>query len=82
LILKNTSISHIITGAVQPKINQENLKSLEIYVPSKDKIKISVSKTNKIWEKIKFNNKHIQLIEKLRNTLLPKLMSGEVRVKT
>ena len=80
-ILKKTSVSHIVTGAVQPKINQENLKSLKIDVPSEDKIEITVHETNNFWEKIRFNDKQIELLEKLRDALLPKLMSGEVRVE-
>ena len=32
-------------------------------------------------EKIKKNLVHIRTLEKLRDTLLPKLMSGEVRVR-
>ncbi|MDU1358127.1 MAG: restriction endonuclease subunit S, partial [Citrobacter freundii] len=31
--------------------------------------------------KLKFNSKQINIIENLRDTLLPKLMSGEVRVQ-
>jgi type I restriction enzyme S subunit len=81
LILKKTSISHIVTGAVQPKINQENLKSLEIDVPNEDKIRLTVYETSEIWEKVQFNNKQVKSLEKLRDTLLPKLMSGEVRVE-
>jgi len=80
-ILKMTSISHIVTGAVQPKINQENLKSLEIEVPGAKKIKLFVHETNNWWEKILFNNKQIMLLEKFRNTILPKLLNGEMRVK-
>jgi len=34
-----------------------------------------------IFSKIQFNKKQIHTLEKLRDTLLPKLMSGEVRVK-
>ena len=33
-----------------------------------------------MFEKIEVNSKQIQTLEKLRDTLLPKLMSGEVRV--
>lgn len=33
-----------------------------------------------ILEKLESNNKQIRTLEKLRDTLLPKLMSGEVRV--
>ena len=35
---------------------------------------------NELYEKIDSNNSQIQTLEKLRDTLLPKLMSGEVRV--
>jgi len=31
-------------------------------------------------KKIKFNHAQIRTLEKLRDTLLPKLMSGEVRM--
>lgn len=33
------------------------------------------------FEKIHANQKQIRTLEKLRDTLLPKLMSGEVRVR-
>ncbi|HRQ70174.1 MAG TPA: restriction endonuclease subunit S [bacterium] len=79
-ILKKTSISHIVTGAVQPKINQENLKSLEIEVPDLFHIEEVAKSTDIIWNKIKNNYKQIRTLEKLRDNLLPKLMSGEVRV--
>lgn len=35
-----------------------------------------------IMDKIVINNNQIRTLEKLRDTLLPKLMSGEVRVAT
>lgn len=34
LTLKNTNVQSIITGAVQPKINQTNLNSLKVKIPS------------------------------------------------
>jgi type I restriction enzyme S subunit len=80
-ILKKTSVSHIVTGAVQPKINQENLKNLEIDVPNNVDIKKTANDTNNFWDKIKLNNTQIRTLESLRDTLLPKLMSGEVRVQ-
>ncbi|OGS20285.1 MAG: hypothetical protein A2252_12055 [Elusimicrobia bacterium RIFOXYA2_FULL_39_19] len=80
IILKNTSISHIVTGAVQPKINQENLKALEI-MSTKDSIVAELSViVDNYWKKIQNNNLQIRVLSKTRDTLLPKLMSGEVRV--
>jgi len=81
IILKNTPITHIVTGAVQPKINQENLKSLEIDIPSDKLIIEAVAITNNFWEKINHNISQIRTLEKLRDLLLPKLISGEIRVK-
>lgn len=81
VILKNTSISHIVTGAVQPKINQENLKSLEIS-SAKDIVveELSVVADN-FWQKIQANKLQLNTLVRLRDTLLPKLMNGEMRVK-
>ncbi|MBP6064153.1 MAG: restriction endonuclease subunit S [Bacteroidales bacterium] len=37
--------------------------------------------TEPLFIKIKNNQKQIRTLEKLRDTLLPKLMSGEIRMK-
>jgi len=39
------------------------------------------AKTEHLFNKIKKNQSQIRTLEKLRDTLLPKLMSGEVRVE-
>jgi len=36
---------------------------------------------NPSFKKIEFNKTQIRILEKLRDTLLPKLMSGEVRIE-
>lgn len=79
LIKKN--IDEIITGAVQPKINQANLKSIEFPKYPIDLVNQFNKYTINILEKININRTQINILEKLRDTLLPKLMSGEVRVK-
>lgn len=79
-ILRKTSISHIVTGAVQPKINQENLKSLELEIANENQIAVTAESTEVLWHKIQHNKFQICTLEKLRDTLLPKLMSGEVKV--
>ena len=79
LLKKN--IDEIITGAVQPKINQGNLKKLD-FPCFPEKLVIEFNKVSEpILAKIQKNQKQIQTLEKLRDNLLPKLMSGEVRVK-
>ncbi|MGB3788554.1 MAG: restriction endonuclease subunit S [Phormidesmis sp.] len=78
LIKKN--IDEIITGAVQPKINQGNLKSLEFPKFPERLVTTFNETTEPILAKIKKNKIQEVSLEKLRDTLLPKLMSGEVRV--
>ena len=78
--LTKKSIDRIITGAVQPKINQGNLKSLEFPIFPPELVKEYIEITNSQFNKINKNKLQIKTLEKLRDTLLPKLMSGEVRV--
>jgi type I restriction enzyme S subunit len=79
LVKKN--IDEIVTGAVQPKINQGNLKSLDFPQYPLDLIQDFNEQSQTFFEKINQNKKQIQILENLRDTLLPKLLSGEVRVK-
>ncbi len=82
MLLKNTNVRSIVTGAVQLKINQVNLKSVKVIIPTNDHI----SNFNHIIKPL-FDEKRRVLEEKqilivIRDTLLPKLMSGEIRVPT
>ncbi|MDD5738681.1 MAG: restriction endonuclease subunit S [Candidatus Pacebacteria bacterium] len=81
LLFKQTPVSGIITGAVQLKINQENLLSLEVIIPEKQTLKVFNSLMDSIFSKVRANILQIQTLFQLRDTLLPKLMRGEVRVK-
>ena len=78
--LKKKNITKIVTGAVQPKINQTNLKSLAFPLAPLELIANFDDATENNLNKIKANNIQIRTLEKLRDTLLPKLMSGKVRV--
>lgn len=78
--LSRTNIDEIVTGAVQPKINQGNLKSL-VFPCFPKKLVIQFNEiTESVLAKTQHNKTQIAGLEKLRDTLLPKLMSGEVRV--
>lgn len=79
--LKKTNIDEIVTGAVQPKINQANLRSIPFPIFPTTAIKNFNVITEPIFEKVKSNEIQIRTLTQLRDTLLPKLMSGEVRVK-
>lgn len=77
---KTSNIDEIVTGAVQPKINQANLMSLPIYEYPTELIKRFQNVANPLWNKIKSNRQQIQNLAALRDILLPRLMSGEVKV--
>jgi type I restriction enzyme S subunit len=56
------------------------LFELEYLMPSKEKVLRFDEKVSLFFAKINKNKRQIITLEKLRDTLLPKLMSGEVRV--
>jgi type I restriction enzyme S subunit len=59
----------------------DGLQRPEFKLPPKDKVFEFKSIIRKYWEKSGLNFKQICTLEKLRDTLLPKLMSGEIRIK-
>ncbi|MDA3918880.1 MAG: restriction endonuclease subunit S [Deltaproteobacteria bacterium] len=80
LFLSSIDISHIITGAVQPKINKTNLHSLELVFPD-DTVVIKFDRiVTPLFNKIKNNKKQIETLTEIRDAILPKLMSGKIRV--
>ncbi|WP_319380063.1 restriction endonuclease subunit S [Thiomicrorhabdus sp.] len=81
LTLKNIPVVNMMSGSIQKKINQENLKNTPIIIPPNyilDKfnpVVIDVYSTKVNLEK---ENKHLST---LRDWLLPMLMNGQVTVK-
>ena len=82
MLFKHTPVKSIITGAVQPKISQANLKSLEIVIPPKDLIIAFNNKVKAIFTKIRNNEDENKYMTTIRDTLLPRLMSGEIDVSS
>mgnify|MGYP001577568212 CR=1 FL=1 len=68
-------------GSVFQEISKSSFRSLDFIIPPKDKLKAFDSVVEPLFQKIKSNTLQIRTITRLRDTLLPKLMSGEVRVK-
>ncbi len=63
-----------------PQITFDQLKDLKINIPSESILNHSISWCESVLQKLNFNSTQIQTLETLRDTLLPKLMSGEVRL--
>ncbi|QIB91705.1 restriction endonuclease subunit S [Methanosarcina mazei] len=69
------------SGSTQEYISLGSLRSIVFRCPPTKLHREFNEIINLYFNKIKFNNKQIRTLEKLRDTLLPKLMSGEVRVE-
>lgn len=61
-------------------IKRGDLDEAMVFTPSEKEMEQMTIEAEPLIEKIISNNKQIKLLEKLRETLLPKLMSGEVNV--
>jgi type I restriction enzyme S subunit len=62
-------------------IKRKDLDNAMCFVPSEDEIKTMDEQIASLMQKLESNSKQIRSLENIRDTLLPKLMSGEVRVK-
>ena len=82
--LINDRISELcshMTGGAQQHINKNNVEELSIIVPPSDVIERYKEKTSPIYNLIGNNCIEAQRIISLRDSLLPKLMSGELKVE-
>lgn len=69
------------TSSIVTAINSAMIKEMMILIPDEKTIKDFSSIVEPQFEKIRQNQQQIQTLENLRDTLLPKLLSGEIRVK-
>lgn len=81
LVANTDEIKELDIGSVQPSIKVPHLLSLSVKIPMTEKLEKFDTQVEDWVRKILANTKQIQTLENLRDTLLPKLMSGEVRVQ-
>ncbi len=67
-------------GTVFGSISKSDLNALSIAIPSSKLVLVFEREVKPVNDKVIKNCEQIRTLEKLRDTLLPKLMSGEVRV--
>ena len=80
-LLKTIDLEGLNGGSAVPTLNRNDVHSIETSLPNKEEIYFFESQCSSFYEKIDRNTIHIHSLGKVRDTLLPKLMSGEVRVK-
>ena len=79
-LLSITDVSSIVTGAVQMKISQRSMSRLLTVIPSKSVCKKFNTIIRPIFDIIKRIREENDRLASLRDTLLPRLMSGEIKI--
>ena len=77
--IKNDLLAYDI-GSVQPSIKVTHIAKHPIFIPDDDKLKEFHEFSEAITNKIYINSLENTRLAQLRDTLLPKLMSGEIDV--
>ncbi|HHF2968560.1 TPA: restriction endonuclease subunit S [Vibrio alginolyticus] len=80
LFFQQTNINAYVTGAVQLKINQRNMNSIPFIKASKEINERFYDVVAPLYAKIRAIKEENEQLAKLRDTLLPKLLSGEIEL--
>lgn len=74
------SIDGIVSGSAQQKFNKTGFRALTLVTPDADVIEAFNNRYSPLMLKAISNERNTILMTKLRDTLLPKLISGELRL--
>lgn len=79
-LLSITNIKFLVTGAVQAKLSQGNMQKILVAIPPKNVLDEIRPVIDNLYSKIRINTDENSRLSLLRDTLLPRLMSGELEV--
>ena len=80
LSMQQTYIQPYITGAVQAKLSQSNMWRIN-FLNSGIEISEAFGKVvSTLYESLRMNSEHVKTLATLRDTLLPRLISGQLRL--
>lgn len=78
--MQNIDTTSFVTGSAQPQVTIENIKHLQVVVPNQNAL-FNFEKFGKsIEEQILKNQEQNNLLSEIRDSLLPRLISGKIRV--
>lgn len=80
--LKTIDLQSFNAGSAVPTLNRNHVHSNPVSIPPSILIEKFEYHAKTKFRKIEFNNNQILMLTQLRDTLLPKLMSGEIRPET
>jgi type I restriction enzyme S subunit len=64
-----------------PSLAPSDIAKIDFQMPPADLLQQFSKYTEHVWDKTEENNSQIRTLSKTRDTILPKLMSGEIRTK-
>ena len=73
-------LKHAQTGAVQPHVKPSDIHGFELVIPDKESIQDFQEKVKPFYDRIASIQKESSRLSSLRDTLLPRLMSGEIEI--
>jgi type I restriction enzyme, S subunit len=79
--LKVLDLLSFNAGSAVPTLNRNHVHELETLLPPQQLPEWFDEAVSPAFQKLETNNRQIKKLEKLRDTLLPKLMNGDVRVQ-
>jgi len=80
LLSQRGELNSMASGSAQQNLNVGKIKSFPAFIAPPGVMKKFRDAVGPIFQKMKSNSIQIRTLENLRDTLLPKLMGGEVRV--
>lgn len=80
LLFSLTNVQSIVTGAVQPKISQASLNKVSVIIPSQAELKTFNASIQPFFAQLRNMRKESKNLADIRNSLIPKLMSGELSI--
>lgn len=80
LSLRQTNIEPFITGAVQAKLSQSNMWRIMFLKPSQQISECFGALLEPLYSRLRHNSEQAQTLAALRDTLLPRLISGQLRI--
>ena len=80
--VKEKDLALMNVGSAVPSMTTQVLNNMPLQIPSDENLKHFEDTVTPYYQKMKLNQNQIHTLEKMRDTLLPKLINGKVRVET
>lgn len=81
LALQRVNVSGYVTGAAQPKLSMGRLKQVPISLPLQESIEQARPTIAALFESFRGLAGEVEVLRTTRDALLPKLVSGEIRIE-